>query len=65
MKQQAHGGKIAMPATAGQHGNRLEYRVFRLTIKGIYGRNVWIWYKATMMIESGMDITPVVTHRFV
>jgi len=36
-----------------------------LLIKGIYGREMYeTWYKSTMMIESGMDITPVVTHRF-
>jgi len=36
-----------------------------LTIKGIYGREMFeTWYKMTMMIESGLDITPVITHRF-
>ena len=36
-----------------------------LTIKGIYGREMYeTWYKMTVMIESGLDITPVITHRF-
>jgi len=36
-----------------------------LTIKGIYGREMYeTWYKMTVMIESGLDIEPVITHRF-
>ena len=36
-----------------------------LTIKGIYGREMYeTWYKMTVMIESGLDISPVITHRF-
>ena len=36
-----------------------------LTIKGIYGREMYeTWYKMTVMIQSGLDITPVITHRF-
>jgi threonine 3-dehydrogenase len=35
-----------------------------LTIKGIYGREMYeTWYKMTVMLESGLDITPVITHR--
>ena len=35
-----------------------------LTIKGIYGREMYeTWYKMTVMIESGLDIAPVITHR--
>ncbi|MFM7519462.1 MAG: L-threonine 3-dehydrogenase, partial [Planctomycetota bacterium] len=35
------------------------------TIKGIYGREMYeTWYKMTVMVESGLDITPVITHRF-
>ena len=37
----------------------------RLTIKGIYGREMYeTWYKMTAMIQSGLDISPVITHRF-
>ena len=36
-----------------------------LTIKGIYGREMYeTWYKMTAMIQSGLDISPVITHRF-
>jgi len=36
-----------------------------LTIKGIYGREMYeTWYKMTVMLESGLDIMPVITHRF-
>ena len=36
-----------------------------LTIKGIYGREMYeTWYKMTVMLESGLNILPVITHRF-
>jgi len=36
-----------------------------LTIKGIYGREMYeTWYQMSVMLESGLDITPVITHRF-
>jgi threonine 3-dehydrogenase len=36
-----------------------------LTIKGIYGREMYeTWYKMSVMLESGLDIRPVITHRF-
>ena len=36
-----------------------------LTIKGIYGREMYeTWYKMTVMLESGLDISPIITHRF-
>ena len=36
-----------------------------LTIKGIYGREMYeTWYKMTVMLESGLDISPVITHRY-
>jgi len=36
-----------------------------LTIKGIYGREMFeTWYKMSVMLESGLDISPVITHRF-
>lgn len=63
----AHGGKIAMlgiqPDNTAIDWNTVVFS--GLIIKGIYGREMYeTWYKATMMLESGMDITPVVTHRF-
>ena len=36
-----------------------------LTIRGIYGREMYeTWYKMTVMIQSGLNIAPVITHRF-
>jgi threonine 3-dehydrogenase len=36
-----------------------------LTIKGIYGREMYeTWYKMTILIQSGVDISPVITHRY-
>lgn len=36
-----------------------------LTIKGIYGREIWeTWYQMEQMLISGIDLTPVITHRF-
>jgi len=36
-----------------------------LTIKGIYGREMYeTWYKMSVMLDSGLDISPVITHHF-
>jgi len=36
-----------------------------LTIKGIYGREMYeTWYKMTVMLQGGLDLMPVITHRF-
>src|SRR6266403_1306465 len=62
-----HGGKIAllgiMPGTAAIDWNTVVFSA--LTIKGIYGREMYeTWYKMTALIQSGLDISPVITHRF-
>src|SRR5207247_10041298 len=62
-----HGGKIAllgiMPGNAAIDWNTVVFSA--LTIKGIYGREMYeTWYKMTAMIQSGLDISPVITHRF-
>jgi threonine 3-dehydrogenase len=62
-----HGGKIAllgiMPGSAAIDWNIVVFSA--LTIKGIYGREMYeTWYKMTAMIQSGLDISPVITHRF-
>jgi len=61
-----HGGKIALLGIMPQTAIDWDYVVFNgLTIKGIYGREMFeTWYKATMMIQGGMDLTPLITHRF-
>ena len=63
----AHGGKIAMlgiqPEPTGIDWNSVVFK--GLTIRGIYGRMFGeTWYKLTSMIQSGMDISTVITHRF-
>ena len=36
-----------------------------LTLKGIYGREMWeTWYKMDTMLQSGLDISKIITHRF-
>jgi threonine 3-dehydrogenase len=62
-----HGGKIAMLGIPEREmsidWNTVVFNM--LTIKGIYGREMYeTWYKMTVMIQSGLDITPVITHRF-
>jgi threonine 3-dehydrogenase len=60
-----HGGKIAMLGILPKTEIDWDYVVFNsLTIKGIYGREMYeTWYKMTVMIQGGLDITPVITHR--
>ena len=62
-----HGGKIAMLGIPDKETaidwNTVIFNM--LTIKGIYGREMYeTWYKMTVMLQSGLDITPVVTHRY-
>jgi len=62
-----HGGKIAMLGIPeGEMAIDWNKVVFNmLTIKGIYGREMYeTWYKMTVMIQGGLDITPVITHRY-
>lgn len=62
-----HGGKIAMLGIPEKE-MAIDWTtvVFNmLTIKGIYGREMYeTWYKMTVMLQSGLDISPVITHRF-
>ncbi len=63
----AHGGKIAMLGIPEKEmaidWNTVVFSM--LTIKGIYGREMYeTWYKMTVMLQSGLDISPVITHRF-
>jgi threonine 3-dehydrogenase len=63
----AHGGRIAVlgiPAT--EIALDLNPLIFNmLTLKGIYGREMYeTWYQMTVMLQSGLDISPVITHRF-
>jgi threonine 3-dehydrogenase len=62
-----HGGKIAM---LGIPSNDMAINwskvIFKgLVIKGIYGREMYeTWYKISAMLQSGLDLTPIITHRF-
>ncbi len=63
----AHGGKIAMlgipNAELAIDWNTVIFNM--LTIRGVYGREMYeTWYKMTVMLQSGLDISPIVTHRF-
>ena len=65
--QMCHGGKIGMLGIPSEpmpiDWNKVIFNM--LTIKGIYGREMYeTWYKMTVMLESGLDIRPVITHRF-
>lgn len=62
-----HGGKIALlgllPAMAGVNWDKVIFN--GLNLKGIYGREMFeTWYKMQAMTQSGLDITPVITHHF-
>ena len=62
-----HGGKIVMLGIPEKEmaidWNTVVFNM--LTIKGIYGREMYeTWYKMTVMLEGGLDIAPVITHRF-
>jgi threonine 3-dehydrogenase len=62
-----HGGKIAiLGIPAKEMPIDLRQVVFNMiTIKGIYGREMYeTWYKMSVLLESGVDISPVITHRY-
>ena len=63
----SHGAKIAMLGIPDKEmaidWNTVVFNM--LTIKGIYGREMYeTWYQMTVMLQSGLDIHPVITHRF-
>jgi threonine 3-dehydrogenase len=62
----SHGARIAMLGIPSEpmpiDWNTVIFNM--LTIKGIYGREMYeTWYKMTVMLQSGLDISPVITHR--
>src|SRR5690348_14422226 len=63
----SHGAKIAMLGIPSEEMT-IDWRtvIFNmLTIKGIYGREMYeTWYKMSVMLQSGLDISPVITHRY-
>jgi threonine 3-dehydrogenase len=63
----AHGGGIAMLGIpSGEISIDFNEIIFKmLTLKGIYGREMYeTWYKMTVMLQSGLDIRPAISHRF-
>jgi threonine 3-dehydrogenase len=63
----AHGGGIAILGIPTEEisldVNAIVFKM--LTVRGIYGREMYeTWYKMTVMLQSGLDITPAITHRF-
>ena len=62
-----NGGKISLLASHSPNTSvNWDKIVFgMITLKGIYGREMYeTWYKMTMLIKSGLDISPIITHRF-
>jgi threonine 3-dehydrogenase len=63
----AHGGAVAILGIPSEEVS-LDFNpiIFKmLTLRGIYGREMYeTWYKMTVMLQSGLDIRPAITHRF-
>ena len=62
-----HGAKIALLGIPSKElaidWNTVIFNM--LTIKGIYGREMYeTWYMMSVMLQSGLDVSPVITHRF-
>jgi threonine 3-dehydrogenase len=64
----SHGAKVAMlgipsPSEMAIDWNKVIFN--QLTLRGIYGREMYeTWYKMTVMLQSGLNIGKVITHRF-
>jgi threonine 3-dehydrogenase len=62
-----HGGKIALlgipPGDTSIDWNQVIFK--GLVIKGVYGREMFeTWYKMSSMLQSGLDVSPVITHHY-
>ena len=66
LSNMCHGGKVALLGIPSEQV-AIDWNIVifnMLTLKGIYGREMYeTWYKMSVMIESGLDISPVITHR--
>ena len=67
LKSMHHGGRVALlgipPSDVAIDWNEVIFK--GLVIKGIYGREMFeTWYKMAAMLQSGLDVTPIITHRF-
>ena len=67
LSNMAHGGKIALLGIPEKEMS-IDWHIVifnMLTIQGIYGREMYeTWYKMTVMLQSGLDLAPVITHRY-
>ncbi len=67
LKAMRNGGKVALLGIAGP-GTVIDWNdvIFKgLTLQGIYGRKMYeTWYKLMAMLEAGLDLSPIITHRF-
>ncbi|PVZ71803.1 L-threonine 3-dehydrogenase [Pelagibaculum spongiae] len=67
LERMEHGGKISLLGIPAKD-TTIDWNlvIFKmLTIKGIYGREMFeTWYKMTSMLQSGLDISPIITHHF-
>ena len=67
IRNMKHGGKISLLGLQKSDSTvDLETVIFKgLNVRGIYGRKVWdTWYKMSTMLQSGLDISGIITHRF-
>jgi threonine 3-dehydrogenase len=67
VRNMAHGGRVAvLGIPSGEFAMDWREIIFNmLTIQGIYGRRMYeSWYKMTVLLQAGLDIRPVITHRF-
>lgn len=67
LEMMQHGGKLALlgilPPETLIDWDKVIFKM--LTLKGIYGREIFAtWYKMTHMLESGLDLSPIITHKF-
>lgn len=63
----AHGAHLVLLGILPSHATLDWHQVIfkMLTIKGIYGREIFrTWYQVAALLQSGLDIAPVITHRF-
>jgi threonine 3-dehydrogenase len=67
LQNMAHGGRVAMLGIPDEP-SAVDWSTVifdQLTIRGVYGRQMYeTWYMMTVMLQSGLDISPVITHRF-
>lgn len=66
LENMCHGGKVSILGIPGE-GLAIDWNIVifnMLTLKGIYGREMYeTWYKMSVMVEAGLDLRPVISHR--